>query len=627
MVLTFVILAITIVLFVWGKIRPDLVALLSVLALFLTGIIDTSQALAGFSDSTVVMIAALFVVGAGLSETGVTAWLGKQLLGFASGSKARLLVVLMLGTALLSAFISNTGTVATLMPAVVAAAWSIGSVPSQFLMPLAVAANTGGLLTLTGTPPNIVVAETLESAGFAPFGYFEYALIGLPLLVTAIVYMRFLGQHLLPHRKTGDPPVDLNASLGEMAEAYFHSDNLFQLRVRAASAIVGQTLEQTRLGKEHGLSVLHIERLASANTQQPTRRRPVRETLGKLRQQGEASMLRPDTMIQTNDILLVKGSQKAVEQATVLFNLGVQPVDGVEREVAGTLLSREVGLAEVLITPRSEYRGQTVTKGQIAKKFSVQVLSVRRRDKLVDQQQVKLAFGDSLLVRGTWAAIGLLAEERRNFVVVGSPEAMSRQVAGLTWQAIVAIVALVGMIGLMVTGLVPTVMATLMAAMVMILGGCLSTARAYRAISWSSVILIAAMIPMSTALEITGGAEFLANGLVNTLGALHPLALMAGVFLLTTGFSQVINNTATAVLVAPIVLQAALSLGVSPYPLLMIVAVSASTAFLTPIGTTTNLMVMSPGSYRFNDYIKVGLPLVVLFLVISLALVPLIWPL
>ena len=194
-------------------------------------------------------------------------------------------------------------------------------------------------------------------------------------------------------------------------------------------------------------------------------------------------------------------------------------------------------------------------------------------------------------------------------------------------QAILAVVTLVGMIVLMVTGLVPTVIAALMAAVVMVLGRCLTMEAAYRAISWSSVVLIAAMIPMSMALQVTGGAEFLANGLVNTLGALHPLALMAGVFLLTTSFSQVIHNTATTVLIAPIVLQAALDLGVSPYPMLMIVAVSASTAFLTPIGTTTNLMVMTPGGYRFGDYVRVGLPLALLFLMVSLVLIPVIWPL
>jgi len=211
--------------------------------------------------------------------------------------------------------------------------------------------------------------------------------------------------------------------------------------------------------------------------------------------------------------------------------------------------------------------------------------------------------------------------------VVGTPEAMANEVAGLRPRAGLAVAALAGMVVLMVTGVVSTVIAALIAAAAMILGGCLSTRDAYRSISWSSVVLIAAMIPMGRALETTGGASLVAEGLVNTLGHLSPVALMAGVFVLTTGFSQVINNTATAVLVAPIVIQAALDLGVSPHPLLMIVAVAASTAFLTPIGTTTNILVYSPVSYRFTDYVKVGLPLMLLFLAVTLLLVPVIWPL
>ena len=627
MVLTFLILAITIFLFIWGRIRSDIVALLSLLTLFLTGILNVEQALAGFGNSTVIMIAALFVVGEGLSRTGVTAWAGEQMLNVAGSNKTRFLVVLMLGTALLSAFISNTGTVATLMPAVVSAAWSVGSVPARFLMPLAFAANTGGLLALTGTPPNIIVADILAGAGFTPFGYFEYALIGFPLLLASVAYMTLAGQKLLPERPSGEPPIDLGTAVDELTESYALQEDLFQLRVRRGSGLVGQTLSQAGLGRDYGLSVLRIEPVVDADVNQYGPPRQVRNGLERLRLDDSSLLPGPETTIQANDRLWVKGGRESIERAMVHFNLGLQPADDADAQLTGSLLSHEVGLAEVLITARSDYIGQTVARGQFAAKFNIQVLSIRRREGVVDRQTAKLAAGDSLLVRGTWEAIGRLENERRYFVVVGSPEAMARQVVEPSPQAILAVVTLVGMIVLMVTGLVPTVIAALMAAVVMVLGRCLTMEAAYRAISWSSVVLIAAMIPMSMALQVTGGAEFLANGLVNTLGALHPLALMAGVFLLTTSFSQVIHNTATTVLIAPIVLQAALDLGVSPYPMLMIVAVSASTAFLTPIGTTTNLMVMTPGGYRFGDYVRVGLPLALLFLMVSLVLIPVIWPL
>ncbi len=629
MIQTFAILAVTIALFIWGRMRSDLVALLSVLILFLSGTISLEQALSGFSDSTVIMIAALFVVGEGLSRTGVTAWLGEMVLGLAGSNKVRLLVVLMVGTALLSAFISNTGTVATLLPAVVSSAWRIGSVPSKFLIPLAFSANTGGLLTLTGTPPNIVVADALASADYEPFSYFEYSLIGLPLLIGAVVYMTFWGRRLLPRRKADERPAELVEEVGQLADTFSLAENLYRLRVRYSSRLVGQTLGQAALGHDYGVSVLRVESAPKTDDFQAAENEPKLSTaLDRFERLHDRELRVPgaDTIIDAQDILLVKGSGDAVYRLMTDFNLGVLPIRDDDEELSHALLSSEVGLAEVLLTPRSIYIGRTVVQSHFAEKFGVQVLSIRRGDQRLAHPSEKMAFGDALLVRGKWEDIERLQNEKRNFVVVGSPEAMSRQVTDLTPRAVIAVLALMGMIVLMVTGIVPTVIAALVAAVVMVLGGCLSMSQSYRAISWHSVILIAAMIPMSAALDVSGGAEFLANGLVNSFGSIGPVALMAAVFVLTTAFSQVINNTATAVLVSPIVLRAAIELDVSPYPLLMIVAVSASTAFLTPIGTTTNLMVMTPGDYNFMDYVRVGLPLLLIFLVISLLLIPIMWP-
>ena len=595
MITTFVILGVTIVLFVRGRWSADLVAMLSLLALVLSGVIETRDALAGFGNPTVVMIAALFVVGEGLSRTGVTGWGGQRLLEAARGSKNRLLVVVMAGTAGLSAFISNTGTVATLLPAVVAAAWTVGSVPSKFLVPLAFAANTGGLLTLTGTPPNIVVAQTLEQSGLRPFSFFEFALIGVPLLVVAVTYMALVGRRILPTRSADQRPVDVAADLADIASAYSLGENQFRLRVRSDSSLIGKTLMEAALGPTYGAPVLRIE----------------------------GREIAPDVVLRRDNILVVRAPDEIIDKLMHELGLGLLP----PADSPDQFVSREIGLVEVIPTPRSEYLGRPMALGQISERFPVQLLAVRRRGKPVVNRDLTLEFGDSLLMRGTWEAIGELQSDRHNFVVVGTPEAMANEVIGLRPRAGVAVAALAGMVVLMVTGIVSTVIAALIAAVAMVLGGCLSTREAYRSISWSSVVLIAAMIPMGRALEITGGASLVAEGLVNTLGELSPVALMAGVFLLTTGFSQVINNTATAVLVAPIVMQAAVTLGVSPYPLLIIVAVSASTAFLTPIGTTTNILVYSPGGYRFTDYVKVGLPLMLLFLVVSLVLVPVFWPL
>jgi di/tricarboxylate transporter len=629
-IITFAILSVTIFFFILGRPRSDVVAALSLLALALTSVLSVEEALSGFSNATVIMIAALFIVAEGLSRTGVTAWLSQQLLRYAGKSEFRLLVVLMAGTAFLSAFISNTGTTATLLPAVVTAAWHIGSLPSKFLIPLAFAANSGGLLTLTGTPPNIVVSNALIDAGLEPFGYFEYALIGMPLLIIAIVYMALLGRRLLPSHKVSERPEELGAAMAALTDDYVLQGNLYSVRVRSNSDLVGQTLSKAGLGRDFAVSVLRVARSSQA-VDIPTdedERRPgrVRESLSKLQPEGELALPKPDTLIQVNDLLLVKGERQDINRLVLRYNLGIQPVQAEVDDLTDILLSHEVGLAEVLIAPRSVYIGRTVSQSQLSAKFGIQVLRVRRRDTPVDPKDIRLAFGDALLVRGTWGDIDLLRNERRNFVVVGRPEAMAKQVVRLSSRSVVAVLSLLLMIAMMVSGVVHVVLAAIIAAVVMILGRCLSVERAYRSINWGGVILVAAMIPMSLALQKTGGADFVAAGLVNTLGAVGPMMLMAGIFLLTSSFSQVMSNTATAVLMMPIVMQASSDLGLSPYPLLMTVAISASTAFLTPIGTSTNLMVAAPGGYIFKDYIKVGGPLIILFLLASLALVPLIWP-
>ncbi|HET6445336.1 MAG TPA: SLC13 family permease, partial [candidate division Zixibacteria bacterium] len=566
MVLTFIILLITIVLFIIGRWPADLVALCSVLALFLAGILDLEQALSGFSSSTVIMIASLFIVGEGLSRTGVTAWLGQKMLSVAGSSKLRLLVVIMAGTALLSAFISNTGTVATLMPAVTSASWSVGSIPSKFLMPMAFAANSGGLLTLTGTPPNIIVNDVLAASGEEPFGYFEYALIGLPLLLAAIVYMVSIGRRLLPSRRTEERPPELFESMGELAEDYVLPGNIYQLRVRNGSELIGQTLEQAGLGRDYGVSVLslnrHDARIGDVSGLGRSRQL-VREGIERLQTDLQDEVPGPDTVVRVDDILLVKGASEAIQAVMIRFNVAVQPADTGQDQLTTDLISHEIGLAEVVIAPRSAYRRRTVAQGHFAEKYRVQVLSLRRVDQTLDLKNARLSVGDALLVRGTWEDIELLKNERRNFVVVGSPEEMVRQVVELSPQAAIAVLALVGMIILMVSGLVPVVIAALLAAVVMVLGRCLSMPQAYRTISWNSVVLIAAMIPMSIALQETGGAEFVANGMINTLGSIGPVALMAGIFLATTALSQVVSNSATTVLMAPIVLQVGLDMGLA----------------------------------------------------------------
>jgi di/tricarboxylate transporter len=624
MTVTFVVLAVTIVMFGWGRWQPDLVAIGSLLALYLAGVISLSEAFSGFANATVVLIASLFIVGEGLSRTGVTAYFGDKLIGGARGSPVRLLVLAMVATAVLSGFISNTGTVATLMPAVVLAAWGVRRFPSAFLIPIAFAANAGGLLTLTGTPPNIVVTDALAAAGFREFGFFEFSLIGVPLLVVAVVYMTTIGRRLVPKRRTGDAPPLLDREMDELAETYSLHGELYRMRVRKSSPLVGSSLRESDLGRRFGVSVLQIEpRREEPNLLGQALPASVRERMEALRMDPPA-LPGPDEKIDYNDILIVSGPPADVRRLEVGMHLGVLPIEDAGQELGG-LLSQEIGIAEVLLTPRSSYVGKVVADGAVGRTFGVLVLGIRRGDRSLPSTE-RLEFGDALLVRGTWEAIARMADEKRNFVVVGQPEQIATQVTELTTKSWLSLAILGAMVVLMVTGLVPVVIASMLAAGAMLLTGCLTRTQAYRAVSWSTVVLIGAMIPMAIALESTGGAQRIADGLVDTLGGVGAIPLLAGVFLITTAFSQVISNTASAVLMSPIVLSAAAGLGVDPHPLMMGLAVGASSAFLTPIGTAPNLMVMTPGGYRFTDYARVGAPLLALFFVISLVLIPIFWP-
>jgi di/tricarboxylate transporter len=500
----------------------------------------------------------------------------------------------------------------------------VRSVPSAFLIPVAFAANAGGLLTLTGTPPNIVVTDALGAAGFREFGYFEFALIGVPLLIVAVIYMATIGRRLLPTRRVGDAPPVLDKEMEELADAYSLRGELYRMRVRKSSPLVGSSLRGSDVGHRFGVAVLQIESAADGpgrlGSALPS---PVRERMEAMTTDPPA-LPDPDQRIGYNDVLIVSGTPPQVRELEVHMQLGVLPIDDVGGEL-GDLLSQEVGIAEVLLTPRSSYTGKVVAEGAIGRTFDVLVLGIRRGDRPLASTE-PLQFGDALLVRGTWKAIGHMAEEKRNFVVVGQPEQIATQVTELNARSWLSIGILVAMVGLMVSGLAPVVIAALLAAGAMLLTGCLTKTQAYRAISWSTVILIAAMIPMAIALESTGGAQRIADGLVDTVGGLGAVPMLAGIILVTTAFSQVISNTASAVLMAPIVLGAAAGLGVDPHPLMMGLAVGASAAFLTPIGTAPNLMVMTPGSYRFSDYARVGAPLLILFLIVSLVLIPVFWP-
>ncbi len=609
--LMLVILVITIGLFVWGKFTPDIVALISMISLFLTGILDVTETLSGFSNPTVIMIAALFIIGEGIAQTGWTAMAGKKFVEWAGKSVPKLLVIVTLGAGVLSGFVSNTGTVATLMPLTISSAWSIGTLPSKMLMPVAFGSNTGGLLTLTGTPPNIIASNALIDAGFEGFSFFEFGLIGLPLLIIALLYFRYIGYRLLPKNNTNNKPVDIESTLHNWIEAYKVDNGYYRLRIRLLSPLINTKIEDWQFERRYNVSIIRLKR-----------RHP--NVLKGI--QSFEEFPDPSTDLQYHDIITVKGETEDINKLMIVFRLGLLPLEPITDELKHNLINQEVGMTEVIVNPNSILVGRTYKLGDYFKRLGIQLLGASRNNKPLLDKEIKVKAGDAFLIRSTWERIDDLKKQHENLVICGSPEGMAKNVESLNAKSFIALGALLLMIVFMVFKIVPGSIAALISAGIILLTGCVPVAKAYKGISWTSVVMIAAMIPMGIALQKTGTAQVIANGLVTYLGSIHPVLLLGGVFLLTTVFSQVINNSATAVLMAPIAILAASSLNLSPEPFMIVVAISASTAFLTPIGTTTNAMVMTAGGYKFMNYMKVGAPLLLLLFIISLILVPILWP-
>lgn len=604
--IVFGILAATIALFISDKLRLDVTALLAMLALTLTGILTPAEAVAGFGDTTVLLIAALFVVGEGLVQTGVAAAMGRWLGLRAGTSELRILILTMAVVAPLSAFISSTGTVAILLPVVVSLARRAGISPSKLLIPMAYAALIGGMLTLIGTPPNIVSSEARVAAGRGPFDFFAFTPIGLLVLGVGITFMALVGRQLLPARA----PVNASGtrsgpSLAELIAAYGLPGTLVRLRVGRTSALIGRTLAESTLHHGYAATVVTLKPAVGGPE------RPVHAA----------------TRLAAGDVIQVQVPETFRDRLNAELDLAP-----VREDTANGALAPDLFVVEVALTPRSVYIERTIAERQIRTAYGVTVLGMQRLGRPFegDLANEPLRFGDTLLVAGTAESFAPLLSEQRyfgDFVVAAVPRELEEYAAArISPQAPVAVAIVLAMLVVMATGWLPTVTAALVAALALLLSGCVGLASVYRRMSWESLVLIAAMLPMATALQKTGGAALIAEGLATSLGAYGPLALLVGVFLLTSVLSQFISNTATAVLVMPIAIAAASQVGVAPEPLLMTAAIAASTAFSTPIASPVNTLVLSPGDYRFVDYARAGIPLQILVLVICVLVVPLLFP-
>ena len=617
---TLIILFAAIVLFVTEWLRVDVVALIVVVALMITGILSPPEALAGFSNSSVLTIAALFIVGGSVMQTGLAEIIGQRILKIAGNDEMRLMIVIMLSVAFLSGFMSDTGTVAVLLPAIIALANRTKISPSRLLIPLSFGSLLGGAMTLIGTAPNIIVSDLLRKEGLETFTFFSFTPMGLILLATGIIFMLTVGRKILPNH----PTVHANLVVTkpqELIDIYHLNEHIYHLKVEEKSTLVGLSVAEANLRQDYNLTVIEIQRPPSSQT---SKKFGIQSVL----LQTEQATIHPknETVIQKNDLLLVEGNEEAIHKAATYWDLSVYPN---ESKKEGELISEKSGIAEVLVRPRSAFIGKNLQEIQFGNRFQLHVISIRRQDidEGIPPSSVALKAGDILLVQGLWNDIlNLKKSQRPNFVVLGQPEIEDIVGRSRHTKAPIALVIMLGMLVLIVLNITAVSTASITAALLMILTGCLTMDEAYEVIDWKSIVLIAGMLPMATALETTGLIDNIATTLTNTLGEAGPLVVMGSLFLLTATFTQVLSNTATTVIVAPIGLATSIELGIQPHAFLMAIAIAASMAFASPVASPVNTLVMGAGHYTFSVYMKIGIPLIVVMMIITMILLPLFFP-
>jgi len=609
MILTLVVLFVTVIFFVIGRLRTDIVALCALCVLLVVGVLTPEEAFSGFSSHVVIMMVGLFVVGAAVLQTGLAKALSQKIIQLAKGSEIRLFLLVMLTTSFIGAFVSNTGTVALMMPIVVSMAAQSNSSPGKLLMPLAFASSLGGMLTLIGTLPNLVIQETLVDAGYEPLTFFSFTPVGIVCIAVGIIVLLPLSRMFLgKDKKKGGRRKPKDKSLDELVTEY-HLQNYTQAyRIGNHSPLHGKTVAELDLRNRHGLSIIEIRNDSSSS--------------GRIIRQVKQKVPKPSTVLQAGDVLYLTGDIKDMDVFATKNSLAKLDNSSVD--------FYDIGMAELVLMPNSRITGIRLKDSSIGEKYNINVVGIRRRrDYLVkDLAEQKLQAGDVLLVQGLWSNIDRLETAETDWVVLGRPIEQASNVT-LNYKAPIAAFIMLLMICMMVFDFIPLqpVTAVMIAGLLMVLTGCLRNVEAaYKAINWSSIVLIAAMMPMSIALEKTGISSFISQSLVDSLGDMGPMILLAGIYYTTTFVTMFVSNTATAVIMSPIAMSAASQIGVSPYAFLFAVTLGASMCFASPFSTPPNALVMKAGQYEFMDYIKVGLPLQLLIGVVMTFVLPLLFP-
>jgi di/tricarboxylate transporter len=588
--LVLLILAGAIILFASERIRVDVVSMMVLLTLLFTGLLTPEEAFSGFSSPAVITVWAIYIVSAGLMMTGVADSIGQRILRVAGFQEWRLVAVIMITVGVMSAFMNNIGATAVLLPAVVAIGRKVHIPASKLLIPLAFGSLLGGVTTLIGTPPNLLVSNALAAAGYEPFSLFDYAPMGLIIMSVSILYMVLIGRHLLPRRFDDDSE--------SLVREYHLRDYMTELQVLPGSTMVAKTFAETRLGESYGLNIVGMIREG-------------RVRLGFL----------PDAHIMEGDLLIVRGSIEKILSSGRELGVAIDPHFRLSET---DLTSPEATISEAVISQKANFLDRTLEDIEFRSRFNLTVLAIWRQEApIVDRiSKVRLKLGDTLLVHGRREQIEGL---RRNpsFLILGPVEVERHR----REKATLSIVIFFLMIGLVASGNVQISSAAVLAAVLMVLAGCLKMDEAYRSVEWQSVFLIAGMLPMGIAMAKTGTAQFLSDQIIGLVGDYGPQAIMIGLFVLTTLITEFMSNAAAAVLVAPIAISAATQLNIEPYAFVMGVGIAASNSFLFPIGHQASVLVYGPGNYRFFDYTKVGLPPTLLIWLLLIVFLPILWPL
>lgn len=598
-------LAVAVILFATGKIRMDAVALLVIVAFILSGTLTTEEAFSGFSDPNVILIAALFIIGDGLVRTGVATSMGAWLIKVAGNSEIKMLVYLMLTVACLGAFMSSTGVVAIFIPVVLSVATRMQTSPSRLMMPLSFAGLISGMMTLVATPPNMVINSELLRAGMDGFGFFSVTPIGVVVLVLGVIYMllmRFMlnGEKQEPLREGGK-----RSSFRDLIKAYHLTGRARRLAIRPGSPMIGQRLDDLKLRERYGANVIGVERW-----------RRFRRVIVNVNGVSE---------FRARDVLLIDMSAADVDLRQFCGEQMLEPM--ILRGEYFSEQALDVGMAEISLIPDSERVGKTVREMAFRTRYGLNIVGLKRDGVAMEGAVVDepLQVGDIMLVVGNWRQISQLAQTGRDFVVHNMPIEES-DASPAHSQAPHAVFCLMLMVALMLTDEIPNPVAAIIACLLMAKFRCIDAASAYKAIHWPSVILIIGMMPFALALQKTGGIDLVVKGLMDLGGSRGPYFMLICLFVMCAVIGLFISNTATAVLMAPIALAAAKSMGVSPYPFAMMVAMAASAAFMTPVSSPVNTLVLGPGKYSFSDFVKIGVPFTVLVMVVCVVLIPVLFP-